>query len=134
MNMSKRELKRILYVEDEIDIQTVAKLALETIGGFTVEVCDTGRKALAVVPKFKPDLILLDVMMPDMDGPTTFNALRSQPASADIPVIFMTAKAQQNEIAEYKRIGAIDVIPKPFDPMTLAQIVCDIWTHHGNQT
>jgi two-component system, OmpR family, response regulator len=132
--MTKRELKRILYVEDEIDIQTVAKLALETVGGFTVEVCDTGRKAVDVAPKFKPDLILLDVMMPGMDGPTTFNALRSQSASADIPVIFMTAKAQRNEIAEYKRLGAIDVIPKPFDPMTLAQTVRDIWARHGHQT
>jgi two-component system OmpR family response regulator len=129
--MTTRSLKRILYIEDEPDIQTVARLALETIGGFVVQVCDSGEKALALAPEFVPDLILLDVMMPGMDGPATLGALRSVPETADTPVIFMTAKAQKSEIENYKKLGAIDVIPKPFDPMTLAQSVSDIWSRHA---
>jgi two-component system OmpR family response regulator len=130
--MTPRTLKRILYIEDETDIQTVAKLALEVVGGFVVQVCDSGEKALALAPEFAPDLILLDVMMPGMDGPGTLAALRALPQTAGTPVVFMTAKVQKNEIENYKKLGAIDVIPKPFDPMTLAQSVRDIWTRHGH--
>jgi CheY-like chemotaxis protein len=128
--MTTRTLQRILYVEDEPDIQAVAKLALEAVGGFEVAVCDSGAEALARAPAFAPDLILLDVMMPGMDGPATLNALRALPQTAHTPVIFMTAKVQKNEIEDYKKLGAIDVIPKPFDPMKLAASVRDIWTRH----
>lgn len=119
--------QRILYVEDEPDIQTVAKLALEMVGGFTVKICSSGQEALAETADFMPDLILLDVMMPGMDGPTTFNRLREQPIIAKIPIVFMTAKIQPSEIAYYKSLGAIDVIAKPFDPMTLADQIRLIW-------
>ncbi|WP_404360312.1 response regulator [Methylotuvimicrobium sp. KM1] len=119
--------QRILYVEDEPDIQTVAKLALEMVGGFTVKTCSSGEEALAEAADFMPDLILLDVMMPGMDGPTTFNRLREQPIIAEIPIIFMTAKIQPSEIADYRSLGAIDVIAKPFDPMTLADQIRIIW-------
>lgn len=122
-------LERILYVEDETDIQTIARMALETVGGFSVEVCGSGQEALDVFPKFKPDLVLLDVMMPEMDGPETLRALRALPGGESIPVIFMTAKVQSHEIAEYRDIGAVDVIAKPFDPMTLAGKVQEIWNH-----
>ena len=128
--MTPRPLRRIFYVEDEIDIQTVAKLALEATGGFSVGVCSSGEKALTEAPAFGPDIIILDVMMPGMDGPSTLKALRRNPETTDIPVIFMTAKAQQHEIAEFKRLGAVDVIAKPFDPMTLAQTVRAIWSRH----
>ena len=117
------ELKRILYVEDEPDIQAVAKLALEAIGGFEVMVCSSGKEALENVIAFSPDLILLDVMMPGMDGPATLQAMRELPELSQTPAIFMTAKVQPQEVAGYKNLGALDVIPKPFDPMTLAENV-----------
>lgn len=125
-------LQRILYVEDEPDIQAVARLALENIGGFTVEICSSGQEALDKIAAFNPDLILLDVMMPGMDGPTTLKALRGNEFGSDTPVVFMTAKVQPQEIAYYKELGAVDVIPKPFDPIQLAPQVQAIWeTCHG---
>lgn len=126
------ELHRIMYVEDELDIQAVATLALEALGGFTVKVCSSGQEALASIAEFAPDLVLLDVMMPGMDGPATLKILRAMPDTAKIPVIFMTAKVQPSEVQEYKNMGALGVIPKPFDPMTLAESVKCIWTKaHG---
>ena len=125
-------LERILYVEDEPDIQAVARLALEQLGGFTVELCSSGAEALEKVPLFKPDLILLDVMMPGMDGPSTLQALRGLPETQGCPVVFMTAKVQPQEVEHYRQLGAVDVIPKPFDPMALADKVRAIWErHHG---
>jgi CheY-like chemotaxis protein len=125
--MNCRTLKKILYVEDEPDIRLIAELALESIGGFTLEVCESGADALAKGQHFAPDLLLLDVMMPEMDGPTTLQALRRLPGLEATPVIFMTAKVQAQEIAEYRDLGALDVIAKPFDPMTLAAQVEAIW-------
>lgn len=120
-------LQRVLYVEDEPDIQAVAKLALEMVGGFTVKICSSGEEAVREAAAFAPDMILLDVMMPGMDGPSTLKTLREQPALANIPVAFMTAKVQPNEIEQYKALGARNVIPKPFDPMQLASQVKAIW-------
>ena len=122
------QLNQILLVEDEADIQTIARLALERLGGFQVEICVSGREALRKVEGFQPDLILLDVMMPGMDGPATLKALRERPQTATTPVIFMTAKVQPYEVAEYKALGALDVIAKPFDPMTLANTIREIWS------
>lgn len=124
------ELKRILYVEDEPDIQAVAKLALEAVGGFELQVCSSGEEALACVISYAPDLFLLDVMMPGLDGPDTFRALQKLPEVADVPAIFMTAKVQPTEVAEYKALGALDVIAKPFDPMTLSDKIREIWQAH----
>jgi CheY-like chemotaxis protein len=121
------ELKRILYVEDEPDIQAVAKIALEIVGGFTVKLCSSGEEALAAAEAFAPDMILLDVMMPGMDGPSTLAALRQRPALTHTPVAFMTAKVQPQEIAHFKSLGALDVIPKPFEPMQLADKVQALW-------
>lgn len=120
-------LQRILYVEDEPDIQAVARLALEMVGGFTVKICASGEEALREAAAFAPDMILLDVMMPGMDGPSTLKALRALPDLAEVPVAFMTAKVQPPEVALYKSLGARDVIPKPFDPMKLAGQVRAIW-------
>jgi CheY-like chemotaxis protein len=125
--VSAKSLQRILYVEDEPDIQAVARLALEAVGGFSVCICGSGKAALDAAPSFNPDLILLDVMMPGMDGPTTLSALRELPDLKEIPVVFMTAKVQATEVAHYRSQGAIDVIAKPFDPMTLSTTVRDIW-------
>lgn len=126
------KLTRILYIEDEPDIQAVAKLALEALGGFTLEICSSGKEALEKAAAFGPQLILSDVMMPGMDGPATLKKLRELPQCATTPAIFMTAKVQPGEVAAYKEIGAVDVIPKPFDPMTLASQVQAIWERcHG---
>ena len=120
-------LQRILYVEDEPDIQAVAKLALEMVGGFTVKICSSGEEALRDAAGFAPDMILLDVMMPGIDGPATLKGLREQAALSAVPVAFMTAKVQPGEVSHYKSLGALDVIAKPFDPMNLAGQVAAIW-------
>jgi len=122
-----QELKKILYVEDEVDIQKVVKMALEVIGGFEVMVCGSGSEALEKAPDFAPDLCLLDVMMPGMDGPATLEALRKTESFANTPFAFLTAKVQGDEIARFKALGAIDVIIKPFDPMTLPDQVREVW-------
>lgn len=122
-----KTLSRILYVEDEPDIRLIAQMALEAVGGFTVIVCASGHEALTAAPASQADLILLDVMMPGMDGPSTLKALRELSATADTPVIFMTAKVQAAEVTAYKALGAIDVIPKPFDPMALSAQIQRIW-------
>lgn len=125
--MPATNLQRILYVEDEPDIQAVAQIALETVGGFVIKICRDGHQALAEAAAFKPDLLLLDVMMPDMDGPTTLAQLHKNPELAHIPAVFMTAKVQPQEVAQLLTLGAVDVITKPFDPMTLADTIREIW-------
>lgn len=114
------QIEKILYVEDEPDIQMIVEIALRDVGGFILETCSSGREAIEKAQGFKPDLILLDVMMPEMNGPSTLAELRKLDATATIPVIFMTAKIQPQEIKYYKDLGAVDVISKPFDPMNLA--------------
>ena len=123
-----KELKRILHVDDEADIREIGKLALEAVGGFMVESCASGSEAVQKGPGFAPDLLLLDVMMPGMDGPATLRALREIIILKNVPAVFMTAKAQPSEIAALKDLGAVDVIVKPFDPMSLAQQLSDIWS------
>lgn len=121
-------LKRILHVEDDPSIQAVAKVALEAVGGFTVLSCSGGQDALDQVQEFAPDFILLDVMMPGMDGPQTLQELGRMVDITQIPVAFMTAKVQPNEIDYYRSLGARDVIIKPFDPMQLATQIRAIWS------
>ncbi|MBD1899929.1 response regulator [Trichocoleus sp. DQ-A3] len=125
--MTTPSLTRILLVEDDPDIQTVACLGLKVVGGFTVEVCSSGSEAIQKAPIFAPDLILLDVMMPGMDGMTTLKALRELPQTLRTPVIFLTAKVQTHEVAYYKQLGVLDVIAKPFDPMTLSATLNRMW-------
>lgn len=120
-------LKRVLYIEDDPDIREVATMALELMGGFELCVCASGSAALAEGPAFAPDLILLDVMMPGMDGPTTLARLRESPALAETPVVFMTAKVQSHEVAALRAMGALDVIAKPFDLMQLASRLSGIF-------
>jgi len=125
-------LKKILYVEDETDIQKVAKLALETVGGFEVLICGSRAEALEKAPGFEPDILLLDVMMPGMDGPDTLLALWKIDALNGTPAIFLTAKAMPAEVERYKEMGALGVIAKPFDPMALADNVKEIWENNGD--
>ena len=112
------DIIRILYVEDEEDIRLVAEFALED-EGFEILFCASGDQALSQAVLFGPDLILLDVMMPGMDGPETLKGLRELPGLESTPVAFLTAKVQPNEIEEFMALGALEVIAKPFDPMTL---------------
>lgn len=126
------ELSRILHVEDDPSIQAVAKVALEAVGGFRVLSCSCGQDALDQVQGFAPDFILLDVMMPGMDGPQTLAKIAQLVNIDQIPVVFMTAKVQPAEIEHYRGLGARDVIIKPFDPMQLAAQVRQIWSRvHG---
>ncbi len=122
-----RELKTVLYVEDDLDIQMVAQMALEVVGGLSLRTCSSGWEAIDAASALHPDLILLDVMMPDMDGPATLKELRKMANTRDTPVIFMTAKVQAAEVAHYRSLGALGVVAKPFDPMLLAQQVRELW-------
>ena len=123
-------LQKILYVEDDIDIQMLAQMSLK-MGGINATFCNSGEKALEKVQTFTPQLIVLDVCMPGMDGPTTLKELRKLPQTADVPAIFMTAQMQAADVKRYKEIGAVDVIAKPFDPMTLASKMKKIWEKHA---
>ena len=126
-------LKKILCVEDEEDIRLILQLALEDVGGFDVAIYDSGKKALKAVESFRPDLILLDVMMPEMDGFATLNALQQLPIAHNIPVVFLTARAQASEIENYKKLkGIVDVIVKPFDPVALADNIKQLWKNQIN--
>ncbi len=111
---------RILHVEDDPDILEISRIALETIGGHEVHQFNNGAEAISRAVEIAPDVFLLDVMMPGMSGEQTLAALRQLPECRPIPAIFMTAKAQESEVAKLRAVGAIDVIVKPFDPMTLA--------------
>lgn len=122
------DLKTILYVEDEPDIREIARISLAEIGGFEVEVCSSGDEALERAAGHQAQLVLIDVMMPGMDGPTTLDHLRRLPGYAQTPVIFMTAKVQPREVDRYMELGALGVIAKPFDPMALAEEVRRLWS------
>ena len=123
------ELRRVMCVEDDADIRTILELSLATVGGLDVCLCDSGAAALAQVARFKPDLVLLDVMMPGMTGPETLAALRERPEMRGVPVVFMTAKAMPDEVEQLLQHGATGLIVKPFDPMTLAADIRPYWEH-----
>ena len=117
----------ILHVEDEPDILEIAKFALEAIGGLEVVQCNSGFRALEVVAETVPDLFLLDVMMPGIDGIETLRSLRAIPGFEKTPAIFMTAKVMPEDQKLLMERGAISVIKKPFDPMTVAADIVEIW-------
>jgi CheY-like chemotaxis protein len=114
---------RVLHVDDEPDIREVVEISLGLDPEFSTRSCASGQEAIGVAADWTPDVILLDVMMPVMDGATTLAHLRKDPLTADIPVVFMTARAQSRERDLFRSLGAVGVIPKPFDPMTLAALV-----------
>jgi CheY-like chemotaxis protein len=117
---------KVLIVDDDDDIRMIASIALADENQVLEANC--GSEALRVAEKEQPDLILLDMMMPDMDGKTTFSKLRQLPNLAKTPVIYVTAKVQESEIQTYIRSGVAGVITKPFDPITLPQEISDILT------
>ena len=111
--------KKILLVDDEDDIREVAATSLEVIGGYEVVTAPDGRTALAMARKDLPDVVVLDVMMPGMDGPSTLQALRNDPATADVPVVFLTAKVLAKDVEQFNHLGVAGFITKPFDPTTI---------------
>lgn len=108
----------------------MARIALESVGGFDVRVCGSGEEAVRLAAESPPDIVLLDVMMPGMDGPGTLEAIRRLPGLTNTPVVFLTAKVSPPDIERLRHLGATDVIGKPFDPMSLAQRVREIWDVH----
>lgn len=124
-------LVKILIVEDDPDIKELATMALEFDGGFLVRGCDNGKRAVNEARSLKPDLIILDWMMPGFDGGQTLEALRQDPATASIPVAFMTAKLRADEVERMRQLGAVEVIAKPFDPIGLPGLVRGILKRSG---
>jgi CheY-like chemotaxis protein len=117
---------RILIIDDEEDIREVAALSLETVAGWDVVMASSGAQGLARALEFQPDAILLDVMMPGMDGPSTFRELRKNPATAKIPVLLLTAKVQASDQRRFADLGVDAVLFKPFDPMTLSTQIASV--------
>ncbi|MFY8134667.1 MAG: response regulator [Aquimonas sp.] len=127
MSSAKGEGLRLLHVEDDPAIRAIARIALTQVGQFTLLSCASGAEALEAAPGFDPHILLLDVMMPGMDGPTTLSGLAERMPLDDRLVMFMTAKVQPSDIESYRARGAQGVIVKPFDAMRLYQTVLDEW-------
>lgn len=125
-------LNSIFCVDDDADILEVLRLSLETVGGYAVTGCTDPLTAVERIEATHPDLIVLDVMMPGMDGPATLANIRKNPALNDIPVVFMTARAQTHDVESYLALGAAGVITKPFDPMSVAIEVESLWRRAGH--
>ncbi len=125
--MDRTLLRTLLYIDDEPDIRQIVQMALGLAPGLSVHLADSGEQALSLARTLHPDLVLLDVMMPGLDGPGTLARMRAEPSLAGLPVIFMTAKAMPQGVARFRELGAAGVIGKPFDPMKLAAQVFAIW-------
>ena len=116
-------MQRVLLVDDDPDIRRIAEVSLQAVARLEVHLAGSGAEALALAIAVQPEVILLDVMMPGMDGPETLKLLQREPETAHIPVVFMTARIQRGEVEQYLAMGVIGVIAKPFDPMTLGDQV-----------
>lgn len=119
-------IAKILLVDDDPNVRKLAKMSLERVGHWQVAVAESGAEAMAIVVAEKPDVILLDMMMPGMDGTMILSELKQLNEIADVPVIFLTAKVQMHEIEEYLSSGAAGVITKPFDPLLLPKQITEI--------
>lgn len=125
--MPAQPLNRVLYVEDDEDIQRIVRMSLERVGKMTVQIVSDPLVAIDAMKQFKPELVMLDWMMPGMDGPTLFKKMLETPETKDFPVVFITARAQQRETAELRALGAAGVISKPFSPKDLPEQLRAIW-------
>ena len=125
--MPGRPLERICYVEDDEDIQRIVRMSLERVGKMTVQIVTDPLVAIGAMTAFKPDLVMLDWMMPGMDGPTLFREMKKRPEVAGLPVVFITAKAGQRDLDELKTLGAAGTISKPFSPKDLPEQLRAIW-------
>jgi len=125
--MPAQPLVRICYVEDDEDIQKIVRMTLERIGTMTVEVVSDPLQAIETIKRFKPELVMLDWMMPGMDGPTLYRKMKEVPEVRDLPVVFITAKASPKELDELRALGAAGTISKPFAPRDLPEQLRAIW-------
>jgi len=125
--MPTQALNRVCYVEDDEDIQRIVRMSLEKVGKLTVEIVTDPLLAIERIIAFKPDLVLLDWMMPGMDGPALFRKMRDLPETRGLPVVFITAKASQRELDELRNMGAVGTISKPFSPRDLPDQLRAIW-------
>ena len=125
------ELEKVLFVDDDPAIRDLIDVALSTVGGLSVRGFASGEEAVSAAQDFAPQLLLLDVMMPDMDGPMTMSALKSLDGLEEAPAVFLTAKVHGKEVERLMELGAVKVLPKPFDPMTLADDLRAIWAGTG---
>lgn len=123
-------IEKVLLVDDDPRIRKIAQISLEGVGGWKVSLVASGFEAIEAATKEKPDVILLDVMMPEMDGPTTLAKIRENKEIAEVPVIFFTAKVQKQELDSYLALGAAGIISKPFDPMKLPAEIQEIVDRH----
>ena len=124
---SDRPLNRICYVEDDEDIQRIVRMSLERVGKMTVAVVGDPTRAIETMAEFRPDLVMLDWMMPVMDGPTLFRQMKLRPETRSLPVVFITARASQRDLDELKTLGAAGTISKPFNPKDLPDQLRAIW-------
>jgi two-component system OmpR family response regulator len=120
-------LSKIFYVEDDEDIQRIVRMSLERIGKMRVEIIGDSTAAIDAMLAFRPDMILLDWMMPVIDGPTLFRKIQERPELSSVPVVFITAKASQRELDELRKMGAAGVLSKPFSPKDLPEQLRTIW-------
>jgi len=125
------ELRKIMLVENEEEIRDIECLCLEDLGKFDITSCASGHEAIDKFHSEKPQLIMLDVMMPGMNGMQTFEKLKTLPGGKDVPVVFVTARAHNVQISEYMKAGAAGVIAKPFDPITIIKEITSIWEKHS---
>jgi two-component system OmpR family response regulator len=124
------ELKKVLYIDDEQDILDIVQMCLETIGNLEVTTSTNSKDALSLMNEVRPDLVMLDVMMPESDGPSVLNEIRKHKEFEDIPILFVTARVQTEDIDNYKKLGAASVISKPFDPMEISNEVQEAWREY----
>src|ERR1700683_5163166 len=125
--MSTRDFQSVLYVDDDADICSVVQATLRIVPGLDVQTADCGERAINLAYELRPDLVLMDVMMPGLDGPSTLTRMRQSILLADTPVIFLTAKVLPAEISQFLQLGAIGVIVKPFDPLKLYADLVALW-------
>ena len=126
--------RTILVVDDDDEIREIVGLALEVMGGWSVRSADRGAAGLRLARELRPDVVLLDVMMPEMDGPTMFSRMQLDPALRDIPVVLLTAKVQVGHVQVWDSLPVAGVIPKPFNPATLSQQIDELVAEHGRLT
>ncbi|MFY8117609.1 MAG: response regulator [Roseateles sp.] len=125
--MSDDTLRRVMCIEDDEDIRLLLELSLRDLGGYELLCCAGGEEGLRSAPEFRPQLVLLDVMMPGLSGPETLQALRRLPGMEQVPVVFLTAKAMPAELERLLNLGATGLIVKPFEALTLAQDIRPFW-------
>ncbi len=120
-------LQRILLADDEPDILEISRIALETVGGYEVTVCESGSEFLRLLAGFDPDLVIIDALMPDMNGLEVLAAMRATAGFEDTPAVFLTGLVLERDLRDLRASGAVDIVTKPFDPMKLPQRIQDIW-------